>query len=544
MVLSMRWMSARLAGTKAMTARLSIFTILTTLAATALSLPLAAQEAKEPELVQIMGETIDVRVVNVEAVVTGRSGQQVRGLSAADFRLLVDGKEVPVEYFAEVAEGASVSAETPAATAPAAATAASTSPAVPVPAGEAVGRSYLVYVDDSFSLLNRRNAVLDKLERDLSLLRPADRMAILSFDGYRITVLSRWTGDVKALKAALDQARQRPAHGDRALAYQRALKHDEEAVIEAELEADVTKAALSGMANRISPEARTQLGRTATAAAAALRGFESPPGRKVMMLLSGAWSLSVAPQLYGPMVEAANRLGYTVYPVDASMSDVNEVTALDKLARATGGRVMVSAANEAFRDMVADSGSYYWLGFTPSWKANDKGHKVTVEVRRPELTVRSRDGFTDLSKKTETAMKAESVLMFGGTAEDRRLIVQLGEPRRRGRDFEVPVTLGVPVEALALTPKGKGYLAEVPLAIATLDANGGRADLPASHLKVAVTALPRTGTFARFQTVVRLREGGQRLIFTVPDPVSGQAIWGQGDLKVESIAALGKGAKR
>jgi VWFA-related protein len=539
MVLSMRWMSTRLAGTKAMTATLSIVSILTLLA---LSLPLAAQEAKEPELVQIMGETIDVRVVNVEAVVTGRSGQQVRGLSAADFRLLVDGKEVPVEYFAEVAEGASVTAEKPAATAPAPAT--STAPAVPVPAGEAVGRSYLVYVDDSFSLLNRRNAVLDKLERDLGLLRPADRMAILAFDGYRIAVLSRWTGDVKALKAALDQAQQRPAHGDRALAYQRALKHDEEAVMEAELEADVTKAALSGMANRISPEARTQLGRTATAAAAALRGFESPPGRKVMMLLSGAWSLSVAPQLYRPMVEAANRLGYTVYPVDASMSDVKEVTALDKLARATGGRVMVSAANEAFRDMVADSGSYYWLGFTPSWKANDKGHKVTVEVRRPELTVRSRDGFTDLSKKTETAMKAESVLMFGGAAEDRRLIVQLGEPRRRGRDFEVPVTLGVPVEALALTPQGKGYLAEIPLAIATLDANGGRADLPASHLKVAVTTLPRTGTFARFQTVVRLREAGQRLIFTVPDPVSGQAIWGQGDLKVESIAALGKGAKR
>jgi len=538
MVLSMRWMSARLAGTAGRTATFA------TITAAVLSLPVAAQDSKQPELVQIMGETIDVRVVNVEAVVTGRSGQQVRGLAAGDFRLLVDGKEVPVEYFAEVAEGASVTAQSqtsPAATATA--TAASAAPAVPVPAGEAVGRSYLVYVDDSFSLLSRRNAVLDKLERDLSLLRADDRMAVLSFDGFRIAVLSRWTGDVRLLKAALEQARQRPAHGDRALAHQRALRRDEEAVIEAELEPDQTQAALSDLSPRISPEARTQLGRTATAAAAALRGFESPPGRKVMMLLSGAWSLSVAPQLYGPMVEAANRLGYTVYPVDASMSDAREVTALDKLARATGGRVMVSAANEAFRDMVADSSSYYWLGFTPSWKANDKGHKVTVEVRRSELTVRSRNGFTDLSKKTETAMKAESVLMFGGTADDRRLIVKLGEPRRQGRDFEVPVTLGVPVEALALTPQGKGYLAEIPLAVASLDADGGRADLPASHLKVAVTTLPRTGTYARFKTVVRLRQAGQRLVFTVPDPVSGQAIWGEADFRLESIATLGKGGK-
>ncbi|MFY9825784.1 MAG: VWA domain-containing protein [Thermoanaerobaculia bacterium] len=511
-----------------------IATIAIISAAAMLSQPLAAEEPKQPELVQIQGETIDVRVVNVEAVVTGRSGQQVRGLAAGDFRLLVDGKEVPVEYFAEVAEGASVTAESPTATATP-----TPAPAVPVPAGDAVGRSYLVYVDDSFSLANRRNAVLDKLEHDLGLLRPADRMAVLAFDGFRIAVLSRWTGDVKALRAALEQARQRPAHGDQALAHQRALANDEDMVMEADLEADVKRAALEAMSHRVSPEARTQLGRTATAAAAALRGFESPPGRKVMMLLSGAWSLSVAPRLYGPLVEAANRLGYTVYPVDASMSDVTQVTALDKLARATGGRVMVSATNEAFREMVADSGSYYWLGFTPSWKANDREHRVTVEVRRPELTARSRQGFTDLSKRTETAMKAESVLLFGGATEDRRLIVRLGEPRRQGRDFEVPVTLGVPVEALALTPQGKGYLAEVPLAIAALDGDGGRADLPPSHLKVAVTAPPRTGTYARFQTVVRLRQAGQRLVFTVPDPVSGQAIWGEAEFRLESIAALG-----
>jgi VWFA-related protein len=523
MVLSMRWMSARLART----AGIAAFAVISTFSA-----PLAAEEAKQPELVQIMGETIDVRVVNVEAVVTGRSGQQVRGLAAGDFQLLVDGQEVPVEYFAEVAEGASVTAETPAA-APVVSTAAASSPSAPVPAGEAVGRSYLVYVDDSFSLVSRRNAVLDKLERDLTLLRPADRMAVLSFDGSRIAVLCRWTGDVKALKAALELARQRPAHGDRALAQQRALKHDEDAILDAELQGDQTRAALESLSNRVSPEARTQLGRTATAAAAALRGFESPPGRKVMMLLSGAWSLSVAPQLYGPMVNAANRLGYTVYPVDAAMSDPREVTVLDKLARATGGRVMVSATNEVFRDMVVDSGSYYWLGFTPTWKANDKGHKVTVEVRKPELAVRSRSGFTDPSKKTETAMKAESVLMFGGATDDRKLIVQLGEPRRLGRDFEVPVTLGVPVEALALTPNGKGYLAEIPLAIATLDGDGGRADLPASHLKVAVTALPRTGTFARFQTVVRLRQAGQQLVFSVPDPVSGQVLWGQADFMIK-----------
>jgi len=53
----------------------------------------------------------------------------------------------------------------------------------------------------------------------------------------------------------------------------------------------------------------------------------------------------------------------------------------------------------------------------------------------------------------------------------------------------------------------------------------------------------RSGPFARFQTVVRLRQAGQKLVFTVPDAVSGQAIWGQADFRLESIATLGKGGK-
>jgi hypothetical protein len=104
-----------------------------------------------PAEIPVIGETIDVRVVNVEAVVTDASGKVVRGLAARDFRLLVDGREVPVEYFTEVEEGTSV--------APGGAAAASTAP---VSAGEEVGRSYLIYVDDSFSLSNRRNDLLAK----------------------------------------------------------------------------------------------------------------------------------------------------------------------------------------------------------------------------------------------------------------------------------------------------------------------------------------------------------------------------------------------
>ncbi len=380
--------------------------------------------------------------------------------------------------------------------------------------------------------------MLEKLERDLPLLRSGDQMAILAFDGSHVAVLCGWTHDAVALRSAIEQARQRPAQGGTMLSHQRALHADVNLI---EVSADSIDSgdsdrvggikvhedeeALRYLNLRISPEARTQLGKTAFAAAAALRGFETPAGRKVMLLLSGAWSLSVAPRLYGPFVEAANRLGYTVYPVDVSQSDVEEVDALDMLARATGGRIVISATGEAFRQVVADSGTYYWLGFTPTWKANDQGHRVTVEARRSGLAVRSRSGFSDLSRRTETAMKAESVLLFGGMKEDQRLRVEIGEPKRHGKIFEVPVTLGVPVEALALTPQEKGYMAEAPAAVLAEGDDGRRADLPGLRLKVLIQDLPQPGTYARFQTVVQLRDLNQRLVFTVRDPVSGHALW-------------------
>jgi len=83
------------------------------------SLPVAAEQA--PQQVQVFGESIDVRVVNVEAVVVDRKGERVRGLSAADFRLLVDGKEVPIEYCTEIEEGKAASSTKESAGAPVAA---------------------------------------------------------------------------------------------------------------------------------------------------------------------------------------------------------------------------------------------------------------------------------------------------------------------------------------------------------------------------------------------------------------------------------------
>ncbi|HWM95409.1 MAG TPA: VWA domain-containing protein [Thermoanaerobaculia bacterium] len=487
------------------------------LALTFLATALSAQS--QPIELPIIGESIDVRVVNVEVVATS-GGELVRGLTAADFRLLIDGKEVPIEFFTEVAEGIAAPSTV----------AAVEIPAAPVSAAEAVPRSFLVFIDESFSVAGPRDLVLENLEEDLKLMGPADQMAVLAFDGAAIDVLSPWTSDKAVLAGVLRSARHREARGNKALAQHRSLEGDEEWAVEAAaaggLEGDELQEVLRATSMRISPEARTQLGKTALAMAGTLRGFELPLGRKVMLLLSGGWSVGVAPQLYGPVVSAANQLGYTIYPVDVASPTPQTLKMLDSVATQTGGRVANSVKQDVFRQVVADSGSYYWIGFSPSWKANDRSHSIRVEPKRPGIAVRARTGFPDLSKRTENARKAESVLLFGGNQDGRKLRVLLGKAKPLGRrEIELAVTVGVPVEALALTPSGKGYIAEAPLAVAALDETGGRAEIPTSKLRVAVKEMPQAGGLARFQTVLRIRQAPQRLVFTVRDEVSGETIW-------------------
>jgi hypothetical protein len=110
----------------------------------------------------------------------------------------------------------------------------------------------------------------------------------------------------------------------------------------------------------------------------------------------------------------------------------------------------------------------------------------------------------------------------------RRLFVRLGEPARAALGgVDLPVTLGVPVAALALTPLGTGFVAETPLEIVATDETGRCTDLPASHLTIVLWGAPGAGTYARFQIVVRIREVGQALRFSVHHAVSG--LWTSGE---------------
>ncbi|HEY4597782.1 MAG TPA: VWA domain-containing protein, partial [Thermoanaerobaculia bacterium] len=253
-----------------------------TFAALALgAIALGAQQPPPASLPEV-GASIEVRVVNVEVVVADRKGNRIEGLEAADFRLLVDGREVPIDYFTAVRGGEAVA--TPAAEAAAAAgEAPAAAPVSPVPAGP-VAMSYLVFIDESFAVAAPRDYLLKRLENDLQRIGPEDRMAIVAFNGHKLDLLSDWTGDREVLRRTLQEARSRPSKGIKRLVDRRQEEEDRGLAAEG----------LYVASTSLDAEVRS----AAEAASAAMRGISPPPGRKALLLLTSGWA-ALAPYSRG-----------------------------------------------------------------------------------------------------------------------------------------------------------------------------------------------------------------------------------------------------
>jgi len=516
------------------------------------------------------GEAIDVRVVNLEAVVTDRSGKLVTGLKPGDFRLRVDGKEVPIEYFSEVHDGQALAAP---AEAPEGKPGGGT--AVQGLAEGSVGTYYLVFIDDYFSVALNRDLVLKGLKADLGRLGPNDRMAIVAYDGGRLALLSNWSGSQADLASAFDRAMARKPHGLERIVERRALGSDQAFASQttadnAPLDLSVTQTGLSNLQLAYAENLVRQVKGDVQAAVSAMRGFAAPRGRKVMLLLSGGWPYSVSSytsgggtptrelpegeQLFRRLASTANLLGYTLYPVDVpgvqtGAADV-EATApaaasiggaeqevegsLHYLAKQTGGKALLNSNRTlALASAKEDTRSFYWLGFSPSWQRNDKTHDVKLEPRRSDLRIRTRSGFLDLSRKAEVTMKVESALLFGNPPDGLQMPMKVGTPTRsKVGEVEIPLTLALPVDVMTVLPEGNKYAAQLELRFAASDASGNTAEIPTLPVSLSSDHPPVPGKYVKYETKVKLHGKADHLVVAIYDPLSGKLATAETDVKL------------
>jgi VWFA-related protein len=533
----------------------------------AAAVPAVAQQKQAQAPQSVFGEQIEVRVVNVEAVVTDRQGNRVAGLKPGDFRLNVDGKTVPIEYFNEVRGGQAVAPGEEE----------KNSPIKGLPSlapGSPVGTSYLVFIDNFFSLGPRRDGVLRDLKGQLSNLGPEDRMAIVSWSGGQVEMLTSWSSSARDLGNAIEKAIGERTYGIARVAELRTFQSSRRLAGGFITDAN-PRTAFAQQADVEELEfAQRLVAQTEHAVAAAvstLHGFAAPPGRKVMLLLSGGWPYSVVDyvinnpnrpvierevprgeEILEPLVDTANRLGYTLYPVDVpgiegtaadasfaapaptglNLREQEHEATLLYVAEQTGGKALLNSQSAvALQVAETDTRSYYWLGFTPSWQGNDKPHKVKLEVLPQGLKVRSRTGFLDLSRKAENSLIVESAMLFGNSPDVIAMPVKLGATVASGRrEMEVPISLAIPADAITFVPVNGKQTAELELRVAAVDSGGNRAQVPVIPVTLTGAEAPKAGMFVRYDTRLKLRKLPHHLTLAIFDPLSGKILTAQADV--------------
>jgi hypothetical protein len=328
-----------------------------------------------------------------------------------------------------------------------------------------------------------------------------------------------------------------------------------------------------------------------------MRAFAAPRGRKVMLLLAGGWPFSIqsyvgrgagvptrelpeGEQIYGSLANTANLLGYTLYPVDVPgiQSGASDITAaapesnkapspprkggieaaspgdlqlpvdvgsgnvpeaevegsLKYLAQETGGKALLNTNRVAALAVAReDTRSFYWLGFSPAWQHDDKRHDIRLEARRGGLTVRTRSGFLDLSRKAEVSMKVESALLFGTPPGALTMPMRVGEATRSKQgEVEIPITLGLPVDLMTVVPDGKKFTAQLELRFGASDADGNTAEIPTVPVTLTSDHPPTPGKVVKYETRIKLRGKAGHMVVAAYDPLSGKIATAETDLKV------------
>lgn len=190
-------------------------------------------------------------------------------------------------------------------------------------------------------------------------------------------------------------------------------------------------------------------------------------------------NLSTVEGLAGPQVAGPNEVKLS--PLRLAQDSLRE------LATETGGfaSINVNDLRGAFERIVRENSAYYLLGYSPSNDRRDGTYRrLEVRVRRPGLTVRSRNGYTASADRTTQAAQSPtaSASLTAVTSAIASPLPVSGLPLRvfaapyRGRSRNATVVLSIEVDGsqLDFVEKDGLFVEQVEIAHGASDANGKR----------------------------------------------------------------------
>jgi VWFA-related protein len=536
---------------------LTVAVLLAGEAGSARQISTAQQAVAPPDRPSSVTFRSEANFVEVHAIVTDQSGAFVRGLTAADFEILEDGRpitpttfsfvDLPIERPLPVA-GADVGVE----------------PDVRATSRTFDGRLYVLLLDDLHTNITRTQFVREAARRFVDRYLSTNDLAAVVYTSGRQESGQELTNSRRLLRAAIDrfQGQKLPSAGAERLAVH--LRQAEDAVVQAGESQPIRTQEGLEKARAVADPTEQQRAYNARRALQAIENvadwLRDVQGRRKALLF---FSEGIDYDVYEPFapgqsqsastivadtreaMAAAQRANVNIYGVDPrGLSNFGELITIDarsdypqlewgtfrgalhelrlsqesliSLANETGGIPIVNAGDVlgGLGRIVLDNSRYYLLGYnsdTSRWAK--KFLPLEVKVSRPGVTVRARRGF--LPPDTRAVARAREADVKSGTSPALKAALSR------------PVPIGdLPMRVTAASFRGAGSNGSVVIA---LEIDGGalkfeerdgrfnerlEVSIVAADEKAKVQGGDRQEFNLRLQreTYERVREGGVRLL--------------------------------
>lgn len=524
----------------------------------------AQQQTDLPKLV----ESVEVRVINIDVVVTDKRGNPIRGLKAEDFEVTENGRAQKITNFAEI------SSTTSPATLDASATA---QPAAPAPAGPetpapAQRRMVVFYIDNlTLKPFNRNRVFTDMKKFAKDVLRPGDQAMIVTWNR-SMKIRVPFTSDHTHIQQTLDAISGESAEGIAALSSRRQV---EEQIRQAPSFTDAVVTA-----RQKASEIEHELRQSVTAINGLMSTLAGVEGKKILVLTTEGFPMQPGKEFFTYIDEmkkeradwahapntlfdamsfnsthllesigrAANANGITMYTLhagglSASMEGTadnsrpipyavtqaavsNSTDSLHLLADLTGGRATVGTSNfkDAFARIQRDLDSYYSIGYRSGTERVDRQRNVEVRAKNRAYVVRARKTFVEKSIGTEMTDRVVANLFYPSKKNDLNILVTTGLPVQVESDrFKVPVDVRIPMQNLTFLPQGEVYLGGFTVFVGVSNKLGDMSDINRKNHRITLTKddMPKTeGKYYTYSMELLMEKGRNKISIGVVDEIS------------------------
>jgi VWFA-related protein len=520
---------------------------------------------KPPNDIPRLTESMDVRVINVDVVVTDKKGTVITGLKKDDFEIFENNVPKPITNFYAVEGGRPTDVE------PDAVAAATPQPVRKDELPDNLKRRIIIYVDNlSMAPFNRNRVFANMKEFVKSAMRPGDETMIATFNR-SMKVRVPFTRDPIQIEQMLDAVAGESAMGTTNASERQSVQDRIKETTDYDEAVSTARSYAQSVEHDLRQSAESLNGLMTTLAGVegkkilvlASEGFPMQPGREMFQYIDEvanekSWTFSGtilegmsfdSTSLIQSIARTANANGITMYtihaggltggsemsaehaaptPVSVSQAIITNTTdSMRLMADMTGGVASIQTNNfaQAFRNIQRDLDTYYSLGYRATTERVDRQRSLIVHMKNKNYIARARQTFVEKSTYAEMNDKVIANLLYRTKQNDLKILVRTGAPAAADEDlYKVPVDIQIPMDSLTLLQQGEGdYVGGFDVYVAVANKDGDMSDVSRkSHqLRVPASDMERAkGKYYTYSVDLLMEKGLNKISVGVVDDVS------------------------